>query len=186
MQGQNDPAYGAIIKSISAIVFLSTPHRGTNLAETLNRILQVSFSSSPMQFISELSAGSQTLQKLNEQFRHVAPKLDIISFYETRPTPLAVFKKSQIVSIRAITPLICVEQFLITHNYVLDGPREGLISPGLPGGDFQTAGCRPPWGVQIRQPVRPTLCHGEKCLENFDWERQVKRLVIIPPTALEL
>jgi hypothetical protein len=53
-----------------------------------------------MQFISELSAGSQTLQKLNEQFRHVAPKLDIVSFYETRPTPLAVFKKSQIVSAR--------------------------------------------------------------------------------------
>ncbi|KAK3898388.1 hypothetical protein C8A05DRAFT_47279 [Staphylotrichum tortipilum] len=96
MQGQNDPAYDSIIKAISAIIFLSTPHRGTNLAETLNRILQVSFATSPTQFISELSAGSQTLQKLNEQFRHIAPKLDIVSFYETRPTPLAVFKKSQI------------------------------------------------------------------------------------------
>ncbi|KAK4113334.1 hypothetical protein N656DRAFT_778094 [Canariomyces notabilis] len=96
MQGQNDPAYDSIISAVSAIIFLSTPHRGTNLAETLNRILQVSFATSPMQFISELSAGSQTLQKLNEQFRHVAPKLDIFSFYETRPTPLAVFKKSQI------------------------------------------------------------------------------------------
>ncbi|KAK4097307.1 hypothetical protein N658DRAFT_500536 [Parathielavia hyrcaniae] len=96
MQGQNDPAYDAIIKAVSAIIFLSTPHRGTSLAETLNRILQVSFTTSPMQFISELSAGSQTLQKLNEQFRHVAPKLDIVSFYETRPTPVAGFKKSQI------------------------------------------------------------------------------------------
>ncbi len=97
MQGQNDPAYDSIIKAISAIIFLSTPHRGTNLAETLNRILQVSFATSPTQFISELSSGSQTLQKLNEQFRHIAPKLDIVSFYETRPTPM-VFKKSQIVS----------------------------------------------------------------------------------------
>ncbi|KAH6848433.1 hypothetical protein B0I37DRAFT_164040 [Chaetomium sp. MPI-CAGE-AT-0009] len=96
MQGQNDPAYASIIKAVSAIIFLSTPHRGTHLAETLNRILQVSFSTSPMQFISELSAGSQTLQKLNEQFRHVAPKLDIVSFYETRPTPIAVIKKSQV------------------------------------------------------------------------------------------
>ncbi|KAK1764260.1 YVTN repeat-like/Quino protein amine dehydrogenase [Phialemonium atrogriseum] len=94
MQGQNDPKYEAIIKSVSAIVFLSTPHRGTNLAETLNRILQVSFVSNPMQYIAELAAGSQTLQKLNEQFRHIAPKLEIVSFYETRPT--TVFSKTQI------------------------------------------------------------------------------------------
>ncbi|GFP56267.1 protein SERAC1 [Trichoderma asperellum] len=94
MQGQYDPTYEAIIKAVSAIVFLSTPHRGTNLAETLNRILQVSFVASPMQFIAELAAGSQTLQKLNEQFRHVAPKLQIVSFYETRPTTM--FKKTQI------------------------------------------------------------------------------------------
>ncbi|KAI1087197.1 hypothetical protein F5B19DRAFT_497604 [Rostrohypoxylon terebratum] len=94
VQGQNDPAYEPIIKAISSIIFLSTPHRGTNLAETLNRILQVSFVASPMQFISELAAGSQTLQKLNEQFRHAAPKLQIVSFYETRPTTM--LKKAQI------------------------------------------------------------------------------------------
>lgn len=96
MQGQNDPLYQGIINSISAIIFLSTPHRGTHLAETLNRILQVSFLTSPMQFIAELAGGSQTLQKLNEQFRHVAPRLRIVSFYETRPTPM--IKKASIVS----------------------------------------------------------------------------------------
>lgn len=95
MQGQNDPIYESIIKAISSIIFLSTPHRGTNLADTLNRILQVSFVTSPMQFIAELAVGSQTLQKLNEQFRHAAPKLQIVSFYETRPTTM--FKKAQIV-----------------------------------------------------------------------------------------
>lgn len=96
MQGQHDPAYQSIIKAVSSIIFLSTPHRGTNLAETLNRILQVSFGASPRQFISELVAGSQSLQKLNEQFRHIAPKLEIVSFYETRPTTLV--GKTQIVS----------------------------------------------------------------------------------------
>ncbi|KAH6656268.1 hypothetical protein BKA67DRAFT_551404 [Truncatella angustata] len=89
LQGQNDPTYQDIVKAITSIIFLSTPHRGTHLAETLNRILQVSFVTSPMQFIAELIEGSQTLQKLNEQFRHVAPKLRIVSFYETRPTPIA-------------------------------------------------------------------------------------------------
>ena len=29
------------------------------------------------------------LEGLNEEFRHVAPKLQIISFYETKTTPLA-------------------------------------------------------------------------------------------------
>ena len=99
MQGQNDPVYKDIVNSISSIVFLSTPHRGTHLAETLNRILQVSFLTSPMAFIAELAGGSQTLQKLNEQFRHVAPKLQIVSFYETRPTPM--IKKAQLVRISA-------------------------------------------------------------------------------------
>jgi hypothetical protein len=95
MQGQIDPTFSDIIKSVSAIIFLSTPHRGTNLAETLNRILQVSFVANPMQFIAELATGSQTLQKLNEQFRHIASKLEIVSFYETRPTTM--LKKTQIV-----------------------------------------------------------------------------------------
>lgn len=95
MQGQNDPNYRKIIKSVTSIVFLSTPHRGTNLAETLNRILRVTFLSSPKQFITELSTGSETIKKLNEQFRHVAPKLQIVSFYETKPT---VVLKNAIVS----------------------------------------------------------------------------------------
>ncbi|KAJ8131152.1 hypothetical protein O1611_g2472 [Lasiodiplodia mahajangana] len=89
IQGQNDPAYTEIIKSVSSIIFLSTPHRGTNLAEALNRILRATFVTSPMQFIAELAAGSQTLEKLNEGFRHIAPKLQVVSFYETRPTSIA-------------------------------------------------------------------------------------------------
>ena len=89
MQGLNDPAYKRIITAVSAIIFLSTPHRGSNLAETtLNRVLQVSFGSGPKQFIADLVAGSQTLHSLNEQFRHVAPNLEVVSFYETRLTAM--------------------------------------------------------------------------------------------------
>ena len=95
MQGQYDPTYIHIVEAVTSIIFLSAPHRGSNLAETLNRIQQVSFVANSMQFISELAPGSQTLQKLNEQFRHVAPKLQIVSFYETRPTTM--LKKSQVV-----------------------------------------------------------------------------------------
>ena len=97
MQGQNDPEYESIVKAVSAIIFLSTPHRGSNLAETLNRILQVSFFTNSKQYISELSKNSFTLQKLNEQFRHIAPKLDIVSFYETQPTSVGL-KNARVVS----------------------------------------------------------------------------------------
>ncbi|KAK6088625.1 NACHT and WD domain-containing protein [Seiridium cupressi] len=90
MQGQNDPEYESIIKAITAITFLSTPHRGTSLAQTLNRILDSIVVTSSKQYVADLVSNSITLQKLNEQFRHIAPRLDIVSLYETLPTPLAL------------------------------------------------------------------------------------------------
>ncbi|GAW17446.1 hypothetical protein ANO14919_069030 [Xylariales sp. No.14919] len=90
IQGQNDPEYEAIVRAITAIAFLATPHRGTNLAETLNRILQSVILTNSKQYVAELARNSFTLQKLNEQFRHIAPRLDIVSFYETQPTPIGL------------------------------------------------------------------------------------------------
>lgn len=97
MQGQNDPEYESIIMAISAIAFLETPHRGTNLAEILNRILQSAIVINSKQYISELAKNSFTLQKLNEQFRHIASRLDIVSFYETQPTSIRL-RKTRVVS----------------------------------------------------------------------------------------
>ena len=85
-----------IIDAISAITFFSTPHRGINLSDILNRILRASLVSGSKDFIAELVASSRVLERLNEQFRHVAPKMDIISFYETKPT--TVSGRAQVVS----------------------------------------------------------------------------------------
>lgn len=82
--GQNDEHYKALVRSISAIIFLSTPHRGSNLAEILNRILVASFQSA-RNFITDLNRSSTALEEINEQFRHIAPRLSIWSFYETIP-----------------------------------------------------------------------------------------------------
>lgn len=84
-----------ITDAISAIMFISTPHRGRNFAETLNRVLQTSLAPGSKDFIAELVAGSMKIEWVNEQFRHAAPKMDILSFYETRPTR---FRRSQVVS----------------------------------------------------------------------------------------
>lgn len=83
--GQNDEHYKALVRSISPIIFLSTPHRGSNLADILNRILVASFQSA-RHFITDLNRSSVTLKEINEQFRHIAPRLSIWSFYETLAT----------------------------------------------------------------------------------------------------
>ena len=111
MQGQNDPEYESIIKAISAITFLSTPHRGTNLAEILDRILRSTFFNNSKPYISELAKNSFTLQKLNEQFRHIAPRLDIVSFYETQATAIGL-KSSRVVSrIRQQVLCFCAKKY---------------------------------------------------------------------------
>ncbi|VUC30640.1 unnamed protein product [Clonostachys rosea] len=85
--GIHDETYKAIVESISAVIFLATPHRGTHLAETLSNILSATFQSSKS-FISDLNKGSFAIEDINEQFRHFAPRLSIWSFYETLATSI--------------------------------------------------------------------------------------------------
>ncbi|KAK9418708.1 putative GPI inositol-deacylase [Seiridium unicorne] len=78
-----------IISMIKSVLFLATPHRGTDLAETLNKILTSSiFGHSPKDYVSELARRSPTIDELNESFRHHASKLQIFSFYETLTTAI--------------------------------------------------------------------------------------------------
>ncbi len=87
--GQHDEHYRELIRAMSGIVFLSTPHRGSDLADILNKILSACvFAFSPKQYISELSINSPTLQEINEEFRNLAPNLSIVSFFETLKTPI--------------------------------------------------------------------------------------------------
>lgn len=54
MQGQHDPEYEAIVKAISTITFLATPHRGTMLAHVLNRILGLITITNSKQYVADL------------------------------------------------------------------------------------------------------------------------------------
>jgi hypothetical protein len=83
--GQNDGHYRHIVRSISAMVFLATPHRGTDLAQVLDILLRAAFQSS-RSFIKELKQSSPAIEELNEQFRHVAPRMSIFTFYEMLAT----------------------------------------------------------------------------------------------------
>ncbi|KFY44177.1 hypothetical protein V494_01601 [Pseudogymnoascus sp. VKM F-4513 (FW-928)] len=91
IMGINSSEYKDVVSSIRAVVFISTPHRGTGLAEMLNRILSASvFNHTPKQYINELRENSPTLEEINESFRHHAPSLRIFSFYETLRTPVGI------------------------------------------------------------------------------------------------
>ena len=86
IQGGTDPQYQDLIRNVTAILFLATPHRGSNFADILNRILSVSLISAPKEYVNDMSKNSGTLQRINETFRHVVKGLSIVSLYETRPT----------------------------------------------------------------------------------------------------
>ncbi|KAJ9646807.1 hypothetical protein H2204_000499 [Knufia peltigerae] len=78
---QHDKSCEELARSISGIIFLSTPHHGSSLADTLDLILQ-SILQQKRSFIKELQINSSAIEDINEGFRHVAQKLSIISFYE--------------------------------------------------------------------------------------------------------
>ncbi|KAI1410400.1 hypothetical protein F5Y13DRAFT_202173 [Hypoxylon sp. FL1857] len=87
IHGQMNEEFRSVVSSIKAVLFLATPHRGTDLAETLNKVLTSSvFGHSPKDYVSELARRSPTIDELNESFRHHASKLQIFSFYETLST----------------------------------------------------------------------------------------------------
>jgi hypothetical protein len=68
------------------MIFLATPHRGSDLAATLSNILRVSLGS--RQYISDLEPSSDTLNRINDAFRHYQNDLIFCSFYETQETTL--------------------------------------------------------------------------------------------------
>ncbi|KAJ4396980.1 hypothetical protein N0V93_001204 [Gnomoniopsis smithogilvyi] len=70
---------------------VTTPHRGSSLAETLNKILNVSLQSSK-QYVSDLQRNSSRIIDINDQFRLHAEKIQIVSFFETQPTSIGIKK----------------------------------------------------------------------------------------------
>lgn len=87
VHGHLDDEYRDIISNVKAVLFLATPHRGTDLATTLNKILTSSiFGHSSKDYVAELASKSPTIDDLNESFRHHASNVQIFSFYETLST----------------------------------------------------------------------------------------------------
>jgi pimeloyl-ACP methyl ester carboxylesterase len=72
---------------IRAIFFLATPHRGSDYAAILNKVLNVS-SMNARQYINDLMTGSTSTLLINDDFADCARELPIFSFFETLKTKM--------------------------------------------------------------------------------------------------
>lgn len=68
--------------------FLSTPHRGADLAKLLSKCIAATMLVGTKPYVNDLHPQSQIIRSINDEFRHVSQSLDIWSFYETQPTHL--------------------------------------------------------------------------------------------------
>lgn len=75
---------------IRAIFFLATPQHGSDYAATLNNILSVFGIIPARHYISDLTAGSISMQVINDDFGKLAHELPVVSFYETLKTNLGL------------------------------------------------------------------------------------------------
>ncbi|KAI1266434.1 hypothetical protein F5Y18DRAFT_444921 [Xylariaceae sp. FL1019] len=86
--GNQETEFQSLIDRIRSVVFLATPHQGAAIAQTLRRLLSFIPGSRP--FVEDLSPHSPLLQAINEDFPRVSSKLQLLSFFETRPMTLGV------------------------------------------------------------------------------------------------
>ncbi|KAF2745350.1 hypothetical protein M011DRAFT_145485 [Sporormia fimetaria CBS 119925] len=79
---RQDKTLSNLAARIQTICFLATPHRGSDSAQLLHKILQMANSSRA--YVTDLRSSSRIIQSINDEFRQYADELRIKSFYETR------------------------------------------------------------------------------------------------------
>lgn len=84
---KQDKTYNIVAECIKGIVFIGTPHRGSDAASTLHMLLSATIGSKT--FIEELKAKSSILAAINEEFRYTSDNLGLWSLYETLSTSVA-------------------------------------------------------------------------------------------------
>ncbi|RXG47823.1 hypothetical protein VDGE_04224 [Verticillium dahliae] len=89
--GAIDEKFSAMTDTIRGVVFLATPHQGSNLADVLKKFL-ATFMQTPKQYINELRHNSEALVGINEQYVQHARNMHLASFRETQATSIRGIK----------------------------------------------------------------------------------------------
>ena len=75
-----------LIPRFRSMVFLATPHRGSESAKKLELFLRYGMVFPSREYVSDLGRNTGAIQSINEDFRHVARDIQLFSFYETLKT----------------------------------------------------------------------------------------------------
>ena len=81
---RHNPMFHELSDRLQGAFFFGTPHRGSDLASTLNKYLKATLNT-PKAFVLDLLRGSELSNNLNEEFRHVYQGMSVYSFVETVP-----------------------------------------------------------------------------------------------------
>lgn len=85
---RNDPAYADLLGITYGVIFLGTPHKGSELAgigTTLANIARVTFRRPARQLLQALETNSSALLDLSMSFRPLHTQLNLVSFCEQLP-----------------------------------------------------------------------------------------------------
>ncbi|KAK7981273.1 Type I Iterative PKS [Apiospora arundinis] len=89
------PAYSDVAKRITAIIFVATPHTGSELAPILERIFRMTSGLKP--YLEDLSRNSNAVQTINTLFPTHSSDLMLHSFYETEALSIGGLRDVMIV-----------------------------------------------------------------------------------------
>jgi protein SERAC1 len=90
--GQDGPR-GALSACTSAVIFLGTPHRGSDkesLAGVVARLAHLAYRMPNRQLLETLARDSHILENQRSAFDSVSNKLSIVCFYEEIPTAIGI------------------------------------------------------------------------------------------------
>lgn len=90
MLAREAPMHWDLAKRFHTILFLATPHRGSDWAKVLNNILRAAFTSRA--YVAELDGSSKAIKSINDEFHKFSGEVCLWSFFETQKSRLGLFR----------------------------------------------------------------------------------------------
>jgi alpha-beta hydrolase superfamily lysophospholipase len=106
--GKQDERFASVMSSVVGIIFLATPHHGSQYARTLKNVLAAApIRAPPKSYVSALERQSPVIQVINDVFKRQCDDLELVSFYETLPIKLGFMRLFVCISSSNPLPGLC-------------------------------------------------------------------------------
>ena len=87
---KQDSSYHKMAARSHSMIFLATPHRGSDSTSLLRNILQLSGAYGSKAHLENLVPNSEAIYAIHDQFRHIHQDVQLWSFFETVKTPIGL------------------------------------------------------------------------------------------------